>query len=394
MPIRWRVSDLSAGCSETKSEFGQKLVERHECHAKIILVGLGHAVRARIENAHAETARAPRHRLADISLAANKTDHLVPDPGAGEMVRLRARKVAGANEPVAFHDAARDREHETEMQVGGRLRNGDDRNTVTGILRAVAVATSIRSALPDMDVTALSFGFAVSTSRSTVSCKQRKEDVVLANGSAQHVLRQDASAVGIDVNVRQLREAAPARFRQWAASRISEGALNWPSSRQGHHRQLRIGGGNIGFGQPQFLAHDIGAANQRDHLVIRVHAAHRLAAEAAVARQDQPLRLDVFERAADEVGDFLWPLDLQRAMADDAERDLLVLGDHRAEVLEVHATVERAFDREHVAVELVEIGQSRLVGLILAGDALRRRTRPSRCGTTPRICRAGPSLRR
>ena len=92
-----------------------------------------------------------------------------------------------------------------------------------------------------------------------------------------------------------------------------------------------------------------------------MHPARRLPAEAAVARQDQPLRLDVLERATNEVGDLLGTLDLQGAVADDAERDLLVLRDHRAEMLEVHAVVERAFDGNDVDVELIEIGQRCLV---------------------------------
>jgi hypothetical protein len=53
-----------------------------------------------------------------------------------------------------------------------------------------------------MDVTALRFGFAVSTSAVDRVVKQRKEDVVLANSSAQHVLWEDAGPVGINVHVR------------------------------------------------------------------------------------------------------------------------------------------------------------------------------------------------
>ena len=93
---------------------------------------------------------------------------------------------------------------------------------------------------------------------------------------------------------------------------------------------------------------------------------------------------------ADQFGDLLRPLHLQRAVADDAERDLLVLGDHGAEVLEIHAAVERAFDREHVAVELIEIGQRRLVGLIFAGDALRCRRAPA--GVAPDLAFAAQAL--
>ena len=39
--------------------------------------------------------------------------------------------------------------------------------------------------------------------------------------------------------------------------------------------------------------------------------------------------------------------------------------------------IERAFDGEHVDVELVEIGQRGLVGLVLARHPLRRRAAPA-----------------
>jgi len=51
---------------------------------------------------------------------------------------------------------------------------------------------------------------------------------------------------------------------------------------------------------------------------------HALAPHAAVGADDQPLDRDVFQRAADVVGDLLGTLDLQRVMINYADRDLLV----------------------------------------------------------------------
>ena len=59
------------------------------------------------------------------------------------MVRLRAGKFAGTNQPFAFHHAARNGEHQPEMDVCGRLgdnrRNDGNRNAALGRLRDVDV---------------------------------------------------------------------------------------------------------------------------------------------------------------------------------------------------------------------------------------------------------------
>src|SRR4029450_3179104 len=108
-----------------------------------------------------------------------------------------------------------------------------------------------------------------------------------------------------------------------------------------------------------------------------------LPAEAAVARQDQPLRLDIPERESDQLGDLLRALDLQRAVADNAERDLLVLGDPPADVLEIETAVERALEGDDVHVELIEVWQRVLVGLVAARHALRGGAAPARGGPRP-----------
>jgi hypothetical protein len=48
--------------------------------------------------------------------------------------------------------------------------------------------------------------------------------------------------------------------------------------------QFRIGGADMGFGQAQFAAHDVGAVDQRDAFVIGDAARQPLAPEAAIGR--------------------------------------------------------------------------------------------------------------
>ena len=76
------------------------------------------------------------------------------------------------------------------------------------------------------------------------------------------------------------------------------------------------------------------------------------------------------EREPDELGYLLGALDLQRAVTDHAERDLLVLGYCSADVFEVQAVVERALEGDDIHVELIEIRQRVLVGLIATCNAL------------------------
>src|SRR5690349_13450391 len=52
--------------------------------------------------------------------------------------------------------------------------------------------------------------------------------------------------------------------------------------------------------EAELAADDVRPAHQRHHLVERVHPAHALPTEAAIAAEDQPLRLDEPERLADE----------------------------------------------------------------------------------------------
>ena len=74
----------------------------------------------------------------------------------------------------------------------------------------------------------------------------------------------------------------------------------------------------------ELAADDVRAQRERGRLVEGDRPRHALAAEAAVGRQHEVLRVDVLERAADVRGDLLGRLDLQRPMADEADGDLLL----------------------------------------------------------------------
>src|SRR5215510_8143027 len=108
-----------------------------------------------------------------------------------------------------------------------------------------------------------------------------------------------------------------------------------------------------------------------------MHPAHRLPPEAAIAGEDEAFRLNVFQCLANEIGYFVRPLHLQRTMADDTQRDLFVLRNHFADMLEVHAAVEGTLYREYVDVQLIQVRQGSLVRLISARNSLCRRTPPA-----------------
>jgi hypothetical protein len=55
--------------------------------------------------------------------------------------------------------------------------------------------------------------------------------------------------------------------------------------------------------QSEFLAYNVSAPHQRDHLVKRVRPAHALAAETAVGADNQTLRRDMLQGAPDELFD-------------------------------------------------------------------------------------------
>src|SRR5437763_1047221 len=79
---------------------GQKLIERHIGDAEILFVDRRLAARAPIEDAHREAVGTLRHRAADSAAAADQPEHLAGHRGAGEEVRLRARKAAATYQAV------------------------------------------------------------------------------------------------------------------------------------------------------------------------------------------------------------------------------------------------------------------------------------------------------
>ena len=74
--------------------------------------------------------------------------------------------------------------------------------------------------------------------------------------------------------------------------------------------QRGIRGARFAFRQPQLAANDVRSLRDGDGLEEGDVAVAALAAEAAVARDDQLLRRDVLQGAADRVGDFLGAIDL------------------------------------------------------------------------------------
>ena len=105
-------------------------------------------------------------------------------------------------------------------------------------------------------------------------------------------------------------------------------------------------------------------------------AAHALASHAAIRRNDQPLRRNVLERMADQVGDFVRPLDLQGMMVDDADDDFLFLDD-LADCLEIARPRRACLESDGVGVDAVERFQSRLIALHFLEDALLARIAPA-----------------
>ena len=62
---------------------------------------------------------------------------------------------------------------------------------------------------------------------------------------------------------------------------------------------------------PDFFANHIRAQHHRDHLVLRMTAAHAFTAHAAIGGDDQALGRDVAQSFADQTRDLVRSLDLQ-----------------------------------------------------------------------------------
>ena len=115
--------------------------------------------------------------------------------------------------------------------------------------------------------------------------------------------------------------------------------------------KLGVGGANVGFGEAEFSAHDVGAFDERDAFVIGDAAGETFAAKAAIGGNDEAFGRDVFERLSDQTGDMLGRFDDRVAVVDDADADLLVGLVFRQE-RQVLALVAGAFEGDHIAIEL------------------------------------------
>ena len=174
--------------------FLQQLVERHEGEPRFALLALRLAARRPVEHAHAEAVGAARHRLADQPAAADQPDGLAPHERAEQMARLPAGEFSRAHQPVALHHAPRHRDHQPEIEVGGRLggdrRHHGDRNAPRGRLGDVDVRRRDRLR---RDVRELRIGRDHRAVDAVV--QQAEQDVGLLHGRDQRRLRDDPAVV-------------------------------------------------------------------------------------------------------------------------------------------------------------------------------------------------------
>src|SRR3972149_4571347 len=119
-----------------------------------------------------------------------------------------------------------------------------------------------------------------------------------------------------------------------------------------------------------------GAAHEGVHLVEGDAAAPALPAEAAIAGEAHAVGRDIFQGLPDQGGHLLGPFHLQVPVVHHADGDLLAR-DLLADGLQVHAAGGAAFEGEHVHVQLVQVGEGVLVGLVLGEEALLRRVAPA-----------------
>ena len=92
-----------------------------------------------------------------------------------------------------------------------------------------------------------------------------------------------------------------------------------------------------------------------------MHSAHRLTSETAITGKNQALGLYVFEAGATACGHFLRTLNLQRAVADHANSDLLVLGNTLTDMGDIRTFTRSALNRQNIDLELVEILKCSLI---------------------------------
>src|SRR5262245_25632222 len=120
--------------------------------------------------------------------------------------------------------------------------------------------------------------------------------------------------------------------------------------------QLRVGRAHLALREAELGADDVRAPRERGRLVERDRPRHALAAEAAVGREHEVLRVDDLEPAAHVAGDLLGRLHVQGAVADEADGDLLLqVALVRREELERLVVRVLRLDRPDVSLEPVEV---------------------------------------
>src|SRR5207253_9479254 len=84
--------------------------------------------------------------------------------------------------------------------------------------------------------------------------------------------------------------------------------------------ELLVRGRYVALLEPELLEDDVARLRDRRRLVERDVAVEALPPEAAIGREHELVRRNVFERAADPVGDHFREVALERTVADDADR--------------------------------------------------------------------------
>src|SRR5215471_10612198 len=121
--------------------------------------------------------------------------------------------------------------------------------------------------------------------------------------------------------------------------------------------------------QAQLAAHDVGAFDKRDALVIRDPPAQPLTAEAAVGSNHESLGWDILERLANQRSDMLRWLDHRVAVVHYTNPNLLIRG-VPGEKRQIPPIRAGALEGDHVSMELEKIGESPLITRWLPVDTL------------------------
>src|SRR5581483_4143281 len=148
--------------------------------------------------------------------------------------------------------------------------------------------------------------------------------------------------------------------------------------------QARVGGARSGLRQTQFAADNVDALSNGGGFEKGNVAIATLASKTAVAGKDQLLGSDVFEREADRVGDFLGLLDLEAAMADDADANLfLELAFEGSEQFDFAEIAVFGFDGSDIAAAALEIKLEGFLVAVVFDDALHVGIAPA--GVDPKL---------